>query len=75
MQRIHFVASVIFFGLVPVVICESCFEDVLNARSYGSALANVVAYGWGLVFLLASIAGLTVEIICERRSRRWTRLR
>ena len=75
MRPIHFVVTTIFFVLLIVILITNMVSATLSGIRYASAGAAVIGYGVTFGFLLLGVAGLTIEIICERKSKRWTRLR
>ncbi len=74
-RRIHFIVSIVFFGLATVVAVTGVMSDILSGLSYATTGAALARYIPGFGFVLLNISGLVIEIICDRKSRMWTRLR
>ena len=75
MRRIHFVVSMIFFSVFVVGWVVDTAADVLTRMTLVSVGDTLAVFGLVLGISLVGIAGLTIEIICERKSKSWTRLR
>ena len=68
-RRTHFVISILFFGLATFIMTVNIVSEILAGTTYASVAATVTAYASMSGFLLIGIAGLIIEIICDRRFR------
>jgi len=75
MRCIHLVVSVVFFGFVAFVFIVFIIREVLYAIRCAWPGLPLPTYPIMLGFGLVGVAGLIIEIICDRKSRRWTGLR
>ncbi len=73
-RKIHFTVSAVFFGFLALIIVVNISSELLSGITYPSTGAALAEYGLMFGFLLLNIAGLGVEIMCERKSRAQTLL-
>ncbi len=66
-RQIHFVTSILFFGLVAFIMTVNIVSEILAGITYASPAATYASMSG---FLLMGIAGLTIEVICDRKLRR-----
>ncbi|UCC28740.1 MAG: hypothetical protein JSU86_11120 [Phycisphaerales bacterium] len=74
MRHTHFVVSALFFGLLAINIIMGIISEILSSLILPFAGAGMIECALMFGFLLLSIAGLGVEIMCERESRAQTLL-
>lgn len=68
-RRIHFVLSILFFGLVTFILALYVVTALLSGMTFRSLGIAVATYAMMSGILFVAIAGLIIEIICDRRLR------
>jgi hypothetical protein len=68
-RKIHFVVSIVFFGLICVLMIVNIASELISGVQYISVRAALTSYGQMFLNLMVGAAGLVVEIICNRRSK------
>lgn len=66
-RRAHFVAGVLFFGHWAGMMFMDITTNAVVGRVFRSLPDAVLEYGFRLFLLAVAIAGLVIEILCERR--------
>jgi hypothetical protein len=65
----HFIAGLLFFGLWAALLFVDIAANALAGRVFRSAIDAVVEYGFRLLLLAVAVAGLVIELRCERGSQ------
>ena len=64
-RRIHFVTSVLFFGQFTVIITSILISNIILIPTATVVASSILMF----VLLSGGIAGLIIEIICDRKFR------
>lgn len=68
-RRIHFLVSTLYFGLAIFIMTVNIVSEILAGTTYVSLATAVAEYAAMSGFLLLGIAGLIIEVVCDRRLR------
>lgn len=68
-RRIHFVVSILFFGLTTFIMTVNIVSEILAGTTYASLATAVAQYASMFGILLVGIAGMIIEVICDQRLR------